>query len=185
MNNLEKKQIIYNILKTNGIIRENEKEADFIVSDIFLKSAMFLDVFEDENEVYNYLQDFINSLIQRDSKEPDMTENILKDNIDSIKDPRTIIFDITDESKYIRKILKRLAELDRVKPNKKYISIFYRKYIKGVSFEQVAHELNISDKELKDRIFDIVKFVSKDWRLNRKRAWMRHTFCKINVWLHI
>lgn len=163
MNDLEKKQIIYNILKTKGIINDNEKNADFIVSDIFLKSAMFLDVFEDENEVYNYLKDFINSLVKVDlEKEPDMSENLIQDNIDKIQDPKTILFDITDENKFIKKILSKLAVLDNFKPNKKYISIFYKKYIKGYSFEQVAFDLKISKNELRDRIFDIVKFVSQD-----------------------
>ena len=91
-----------------------------------------------------------------------MAENLIKDKIDLIQDPKTVIFDITEENKYIKKILKRLAEIDKLKPNKKYISVFYKKYVKGVSFEQVAKELNISNKELRDRIFDIVKFVSKD-----------------------
>ena len=163
MNDLEKKQIIYNILKTKGIIKENEKNADFMVSDIFLKSAMFLDVFEDENEVYNYLKEFINNLVKVDlEKEPDMADNLIQDNIDKIQDPKTILFDITDENKYIKKILSKLAILDNLKPNKKYISIFYKKYIKGHYFEQVAYDLKISDKELRDRIFDIVKFISKD-----------------------
>lgn len=163
MNSTEKKQIIYNILKTNGIIKENQNDADYIVSDIFLKSAMFLDVFEDENEVYNYLKEFINNLVKVDlEKEPDMADNLIQDNIDKIQDPKTILFDITDENKYIKKILSKLAVLDNLKPNKKYISIFYKKYIKGHSFEQVACDLKISDKELRDRIFDIVKFISKD-----------------------
>ena len=162
MNSTEKNQIIYNILKTNGIIKENQNDADYIVSDIFLKSAMFLDVFEDENEVYNYLKDFINNFIDKEPKEPYMAENLIKDKIDLIQDPKTVIFDITEENKYIKKILKRLAEIDKLKPNKKYISVFYKKYVKGASFEQVAKELNISNKELRDRIFDIVKFVSKD-----------------------
>ena len=162
MNNIEKKQIIYNILKSKGIIKENEKEADFIVSDIFLKSAIILDVFEDENEVYNYLKDFINRLIEKNAKEPLMADGIIKDKIDLIQDPKSVIFDITDESRYIKKVLKRLAEIDKLKPHKKYISIFYKKYIKGLSFEQLAEELKISNKELRDRIFDIVKAVSND-----------------------
>ncbi len=162
MNNTEKKQIIYNILKTNGIIHENEKNADFIVSDIFLKSALFLDVFDDENEVYNYLKNFIDNLAENSSKEPSMAENIIQDDIDLIKDPKTVVFDITEENKYVKKILKRLAEIDHLKPNKKYISIFYKKYINNASFDEIAKELNISDKELRDRIFDIVKFISKD-----------------------
>ena len=120
MNDLEKKQIIYNILKTKGIIKENEKNADFMVSDIFLKSAMFLDVFEDENEVYNYLKEFINNLVKVDlEKEPDMADNLIQDNIDKIQDPKTILFDITDENKYIKKILSKLALLDNLKPNKR------------------------------------------------------------------
>lgn len=163
MNDSEKKQIIINALKKSSI--DDEKIADFLLNNIYSKSSLIFEISKDENEIFNRLEDFIQSslnIIERDKNK--MTDDLLneKDLTDLIEDPKNLSFDISGEIEYSKKMLKKLSELDGLKPDKNYISIFYRKYIKNESIQEIAKELKISEKEAVARIFDIVKFVGKE-----------------------
>ena len=163
MNDSEKKQIIINALKKSPI--DDEKIADFLLNNIYSKSSLIFEISKDENEIFNRLEDFIQSslnVIERDKNK--MTDDLLneKDLTDLIEDPKNLSFDISGEIEYSKKMLKKLSELDGLKPDKNYISIFYRKYVKNESMQEIAKELKISEKEAVARIFDIVKFVGKE-----------------------
>lgn len=163
MNDSEKKQIIINALKKSSI--DDEKIADFLLNNIYSKSSLIFEISKDENEIFNRLEDFIQSslnIIERDKNK--MTDDLLneKDLTDLIEDPKNLSFDISGEIEYSKKMLKKLSELDSLKPDKNYISIFYRKYIKNESMQEIAKELKISEKEAVARIFDIVKFTGKE-----------------------
>ena len=164
LNDSEKKQIIINALKKSSSI-DDEKIADFLLNNIYSKSSLIFEISKDENEIFNHLEAFIQSSLNAIERDKDkMTDNLSneRDLTDLIEDPKNLSFDISGEIEYSKKMLRKLSELDGLKPNKDYISIFYRKYIKNESMQEIAKELKISEKEAVARIFDIVKFTGKE-----------------------
>ena len=85
-----------------------------------------------------------------------------------IEDPK-----ITNKTKTVpadvaNKILDILTEASTVPNTKDYIKIFYLKYIKKLKQAQIAKKLHISEIELSQKYFEMVKYVkeklySKSW----------------------
>ncbi|MDO5437127.1 MAG: hypothetical protein Q4F80_02900 [bacterium] len=47
-------------------------------------------------------------------------------------------------------------------PNKKYVSIFYERYVRKYETEVVCKNHNIKESELYNRLLEIVKFIGKE-----------------------
>lgn len=82
--------------------------------------------------------------------------------LNSVQDPKTLAFDISNENDYLKKLLLRLFELEQNSPNKNYSTIFYERYIEHLGSEKICELHKISQNELNDRLLDIVKCVNKE-----------------------
>lgn len=80
----------------------------------------------------------------------------------SVDDPKNLAFDITEENFYLKKILTKLNEMNLEFPNKKYVSIFYERYVRKYETEVVCKNHNIKESELYNRLLEIVKFIGKE-----------------------
>lgn len=85
-----------------------------------------------------------------------------------IEDPKVTNKTKTVPADVANKILDILTEASTVPDTKDYIKIFYLKYIKKLKQAQIAKKLHISEIELSQKYFEMVKYVkeklySKPW----------------------
>lgn len=85
----------------------------------------------------------------------------------SVVDPRKMWFDITDEREYLKSVIDALFTIDREYPNRKYIEIYYQRYVKNYDNSLICRVNNITDEELTSRLIDLAMAAR---RLNCSRA---------------
>lgn len=172
MDSLNRKQIVYDVIKHSKLFYGNKNKLELIAEDVLKKASFIFEVARSENEIYNYLSSLADASILK-INEDDMkeTEGFMRDygdNLYSVDDPKTLSFDITDESAYLKKLLIKLYELENERQDKAYAAIFYERYIQKLSCDIIARIHNISENELNSRLIDIVKYVNSTARESEK-----------------
>ncbi len=166
MNNNSKRRIIYNVLEQNEIFRGNRKIIDLLANDIYAKTPAMFGISDSKNEIFNHLKTILQNSALKIKEETKEAFNAqveeTKDPFDIIEDPKSLMFDISDENEYLKRMLSKLFELDNLKPDKNYLSVFYKRYIKNSDCESIADELKITAKELNNRILEMVKFINRE-----------------------
>jgi len=143
-------------LEKSKLLKDNKNVTSFIIDDIFLNLPNMYAGSGDE--LYKSFKSRIKK--QKRAKKKEMLNS--NDPYLTIKDPAAMLFDKAGEEKFLKNILKKLNELDILKPDKKYISIFYRKYIENKTTDIIAGEMKLSPEEIQTRILEIVKYVNKE-----------------------
>lgn len=141
---------------TEEIQNENKVESE----DIFqiIEETTLNENLEDEPEIDLYTEEKIVFDVSADEL-PTLNPEKLYEHIE---DPK-----ITNKTKTVpadvaNKILDILTEASTNPETKDYIKIFYLKYIKKFKQAQIAKKLHISEIELSQKYFDMVKYVKNN-----------------------
>ncbi len=166
MHQAVKKRFIYDAVRNSNLYDGNEKNLELIADDILKKSSFVFEIAQSENEIFNYLISLVDASITKINEEKKsgnktpMNEEIK--NINSVIDPKTLSFDISDEGEYIKKLLIKLYELEKEKPDKNFAAIFYERYVQKLSSDVICKMHDITAEEFNFRLLEIVKAVNKD-----------------------
>lgn len=126
-------------------------------SDVFQLDDLIENIKNNEPELELYTEEKIVFDVSRDEL-PTLNPEKLYENVE---DPK-----ITNKAKKVpvevaNKILDILTEASTVFETKDYIKIFYLKYIKKLKQAQIAKKLHISEIELSQKYFEMVKYVKE------------------------
>ncbi len=158
-------------------IFEHEKQEDTAIFQIKEESAQKKEAVEENDIIFQINEEIdFEKLEEKNNEIPLYTEEKIAFDIscdelptlnpeklyEHIEDPKDINKTKTVPADVANKILDILTEAGQVEETKDYIKIFYLKYIKKLKQAQIAKKLHISEIELSQKYFEMVKYVKNN-----------------------